>query len=617
MVFYHYGRCSYIFFLYLQAYRNSAYHQGQEAYQGSALDIPEPPQRSPPSHLDPALHGKPPLAPRFKTELSVNPEDELVVRKLAESLPAYRCGSKGSSSSSDSGPPPRLTNKLSSGSLGSLSSSDASGSSARELAAYLPLAETQRTSENVMVLEMAPLQNQPPAPVRTSSKNIVLSHLQNLEKAMTESSGSSDAGGPSYERRPELYGMRHDHEYSKPATDTRTKYNSCDNLPKQQPAESFRHSSDNLVNRQPQQSLSKSATTGRLPLIGFRPLPYCRSMTTSALSRPPMTTAGIAPLPLGSPPEIPFQPHVTNPHSFSSTSSLSSTPSDSRTLLNNKSEAQKLREAYLRQNFDGGGSLYPHNHSTDLGRSEISPSRDKSKSDSPSNLRGSSRDNLFDNPVKLVAERMRRFESLDIEDAQSDQSLDMSYSPSRYRRDYTNSTPPRMGFDTVASRVAQFQGAYSDDSLSDSERPPPVRKSSSEERYQRILSDRKASLDAYTAFSQTRPPSEIHKVPATPPAAVSIHFRNHTPEEQVARMMPSPEKLLHSPPSRTNKSEYCREGLYVEETVHRDRSPLNAGTWDSTSLSPHLPRRHRSARRQPSYLTAIHSPQKKGRSIGE
>ena len=582
-----------------QAYQNSAYHQGQEAYQGSALDIPDPPPPTGPHsptgpaggpHPELSIHGKPPTGPRFKTELNLHPEDDAVARKLAD--PGFH--HPKISPSAD----PRMACKLSSGSLGSLSSSDTSASSARELSAYLPSQEQALSSGGMTQVEMAPLHNQPVAPVRTSSKNIVLSHLQNMEKAAAESSGSSEGG---HDRRQELYGMRHDHEYSKPPAEhlsSREKYNSCDNLPKKQlPSEGFRHSSDNLAQPQSQhpQPLSKSATTGRLPLIGFRPLPYCRSLTTSVLSRPPMTTAGIPPLQTTyHNPDLP----VADSPSYSSNTSFDSSYHEPPATM---SEAQRLREAYLRQNFDGGGSFYTQNHSgSDLSQLDSSPLRAKSKSSSPYTTCGIPReDSLEGKPVNLVAQRMKRFESMDATEPTASPELSV-HSPNRYRREKVN-TPPRMGYDSVASRVAQFQGVHSDDSMSDSEWVPRVRKSSSEERYQRILSDRKASLDAYTAYSQARPPPEIHKVPGTPPASVSLYLRNETSPPQTAILVPSPEKFLHPPPSRHDNSEYLEE-------VTRERSPLRSTGALAAGDTP--PRRRRTARRQHSYLTAINSPHK-------
>ena len=258
-----------------------------------------------------------------------------------------------------------------------------------------------------------------------------------------------------------------------------------------------------------------------------------------------------------------------------------------------------------------------------------------------------------DRQLNMVAERRKWFQSLEQPDG--DQvgnnqafSTDLGRGGGTNLRIEMSRSAPRAGHD-IARRVAVFEGSPSDDNPSDEE-PRRRRRTSSEERHRRGSNEERhrrlsreeqrkdreyarRSAEAQegsgewdtqrsnwlSGYSEARPPPELQKVPSTPPATISIYFRPELAAQQTAILQPSPERTLsplhvrHYSDSSDSQSSGSRVPS-LNDDRDRDRSPI-ALRDDNTSTSPLSRRSHKAAVRQPSYLSAIHSPKGQSKSI--
>ena len=189
-------------------------------------------------------------------------------------------------------------NKISAGSLGSISSDASSGPSSIQLAIRNKhLSYDGGSSVDSDTLDSGGLYN-PPTPARSSSHKVVISHLANLDQRSSSVDSLSRLSDSSASRRDRdsrqqdrLSHVRSSHE------DLTGKHQrtcgSNDNLSNlRHSKENLQHSSDNLLGQSNGGQSAFCVTTGQLPRTSTYspPPPYTRSHTTSALINPSMSS---------------------------------------------------------------------------------------------------------------------------------------------------------------------------------------------------------------------------------------------------------------------------------------------------------------------------------------
>ncbi len=601
----------------MQAYQNSAYNQGRDAYQGHASEIPHPPlsfgQRSQSVPCEPVPRGKPPQAPRFKSELRVTPEDEGTHRRASDPVAPMGFGSKTSGSS-----------------LGSISSDASSGPSNNQLS----IRNKHLSYDGGSSVDSDPVDGlyNPPTPARSSSHKVVISHLANLDhrsgsvdslSRLTESSrhhpdnkqyGHLSHIHSSYENVLRLSSENLVDKYPRTC-------GSNDNLSNlRHSRENLRHSSDNLLGQSNggQCAFSKSVTSSKLPGTGSysRLPPYTRSHTTSALTDPSMS-ATIMPEPSHPVSAVPLsgrqsvsahglhmqaeesRPIGVGHQRYADRGYIACRYHDNTLPSQPVPTGDPTYGTTVTVRFHEGSAtnrqvpIYPQTHDrVPMPASVTITSGRPSSGDQTQN-------------INLVTERLKKYTGYGNGD------LPMPADKGGYRVQVRQTSAPQMGYDSVASRVAVFE--QSDDNLSGDEKPPRHRKISVEERHRKITVGRQHAVDRHAARmgsppQQTLPPTEIQKIPATPPATISIYFRSDTPTQQTAILQPSPERLLRS----TNIKDYSdssADSMSMEMSYDRDCSPVGIR---QDELSPISSRRHKPALRQASYLSAVNSPHSQG-----
>ncbi len=218
--------------------------------------------------------------------------------------------------------------------------------------------------------------------------------------------------------------------------------------------------------------------------------------------------------------------------------------------------------------------------------------------------------------ISLVTERMKKFESAESLDSKNGSGLSGSRSssvgPPPSRR--PPRPPPRVGYDSVLSRAADFETRFANsDASSDDEQRQ--RRSSMDKKWP--SSQLSTPTGSASSLSQLAPPPEIHKVPATPPATVPFYFRHsHNFQDTKIHLDPSPERTLSSQAHLSVSTPGYggislspgSDTLSAGSRSDRDRSPLSIGSSysDIPQTSP-IPQHGKPAARQPSYVAAINA----------
>ncbi|XP_064648445.1 rho GTPase-activating protein 21-like isoform X2 [Lineus longissimus] len=292
------------------AYQSSAYNQGLDTFRGSASNIPYPPDQvaAPPlpQSRPPEVPQRRPSSSRYRSEVRFSSIDKDVDDdEVVEMQEEPQCFSTAP------------TMPLQSGSISSHESMDSQLSPAylqesSDSGRIYTSAVTwpRRGSKPEEMTYHSGVSNGPPAPVRTSSKNISLSHLQrfeaksgSLESISKSSKSSSDSSGS---RMADIMLRRQDSSENSDNQGNLSVPSSRDvnrwSAPEEQRSilqykESLRKSQEDLFSASSRSAkqvavLSKSVTTGQLqvahvssaPTSPSRPnLPYTKSHTTSSL----------------------------------------------------------------------------------------------------------------------------------------------------------------------------------------------------------------------------------------------------------------------------------------------------------------------------------------------
>ena len=565
-----------------QAYHSSAYNHGKHPYKGSATDIPSPPGLHP-SDLP---QGKPPVAPRFKTELQLS------------------AGSVGGANVSTA------SENATWGADSAVPCCQVTGGSSAALpkdaifrhmgnVQYLPT--DGATRHNICVSSAPPL-----VPVRTCSKNITLANLQGASHprgGSTSSDGSvksshavmcprshGDMRSASHENLPRHYGS---HERLLRTSNE----NICVGGRTGSRPSHLSHSSDDLLSRVSMGSTAaavlaqrKARTIGPVncgqSMANRNAVPYTRSHTTlSLVTAPTSTSAGMvaardaynhnlqgAPwcrsnyyyTPRAVSGTEPRMPLTSNGGYYSCRDteqmcwSGSEAPSATYGIAvsfpistDNACNVAELPKSYS-TDFEAGHSQHAHEGSAS--RYSMPATNDRNQA------------------INLVTERMKKFESMDSVDSNSSVGSATSGN-GRYHSDAPKLPSRRFGCDSVATRAAQYEHLMSDDDEYMQREQSPVARQ---------------QLSGSLSYLQQNP-SDTNRSGNVAPATINIYFRSESPQHPIMQLDRSP----HRP----------RAASHSPHPANRRSPRLQLQIQRPTSESS-----HRFAMRQPSYLSAIRSP---------
>ena len=527
----------------LQAYHSSAYNHSKQPYKGSATDIPSPPG------MDPPL-GKPPTPPHFKMELQMSAgsvggakaptSNDNASRGSDDRVPCCHVTGVGSTTS------PRDTFRH----TGNMPYSHVDGA----------------TRCNVSATSAPPL-----VPVRTCSKNITLANMQASSRQRGGSSSSDGSANSSSHAAKWVHGQCDPRSVSQ------------DNLPRHHGAQErllrtsnenicivsrtapqasqLFHSSDDLNRVPPSASAAaaqcKSLTIGPINCsqsgaVNRAAVPYTRSNTTPLLVTPAAASTGnhIHPRHPRCRSNYYYPPRTGADPRMQVTSNGGDYPCrDTEGTCWRGSDASTYGLAVSYPVPSENVSELPKSYSTDFDTSHSQHGGSANRYSMPPT-------NDRTQPINLVTERMKKFESMDSVDSNSSVGSATSGS-GKYQSDAPKGPARRFGCDSVASRTAQYEHMMSDD----------------EEYVQR------EQLSGSLTQLQQRPNRAA-------PATINIYFRSESPQHPILQLDRSPHRpraASHSPRCATRSP---RMNLQIQR--------------------PEMG--HRFAARQPSYLTAIHSP---------
>ena len=526
-----------------------------QAYHSSAYNHSKQPYKgsatdipSPPG-MDPPL-GKPPASPRFKMELQMS---------------AGSVGGAKALTSNDNvlwGSDDRIPCCHTTGAGTTTSPRDSSFRPTGSLP-YCPVDGVTRCD--------VPATNAPPlVPVRTCSKNITLANMQASSRQRGGSSSSDGSANSS----------SHAAKWAHGQCDPRSA--SQDNLPRHQerlrrtsnenicvgsrtapPTSQLFHSSDDLNRVPPGASAAqrKSLTIGPIncsqsSAANRAAVPYTRSNTTPLLVTPGMNTGNH--VQQGAPRHPRCRSNYYYPPRTAADPRMQVTSNggdyacrDTKGTCWQGSDAPTYGLAVSYPVPTENVSELPKSYSTDF---DTSHSQHAIGGNGNRYSMPPTSDRTL--PINLVTERMKKFESMDSVDSNSSVGSTASGS-GRYQGDAPKVPSRRFGCDSVATRAAQYEHMMSDD----------------EEYVQR------EQLTGSLSQLQQRPNRAA-------PATINIYFRSESPQHPILQLDRSP----HRPRATSHSPRPATRGPRLNLQIQRPEMG------------------HRFAARQPSYLTAIHSP---------
>ncbi|KAI0222333.1 hypothetical protein LSAT2_026423 [Lamellibrachia satsuma] len=564
------------------AYHSSAYNHGKHPYKGSATDIPSPPGLHP-SDLP---QGKPPVAPRFKTELQ---------------LSAGSVGGANVSTASENATWGADTRVPCCQVTGGSSAALPMDATFRHMGKVQYLPTDGATRHNICVSSAPPL-----VPIRTCSKNITLANLHGASHprgGSTSSDGSvksshavmcphshGDMRSASHENLPRHYGS---HERLLRTSNE----NICVGGRTGSRPSHLSHSSDDLLSRVSKGSTAaavlaqrKARTIGPVncgqSMANRNAVPYTRSHTTlSLVTAPTSTSAGMVAARDAYNHNLQGAPwchsnYYYTPRAVSGTEPRMPLTSnggyyscrDTEQMCWSGSEAPPATYGIAVSfpiSTDNACNVaeLPKSYSTDFeaGHSQHAHEGSASRYSMPAT-------NDRNQAINLVTERMKKFESMDSVDSNSSVGSATSGN-GRYHSDAPKMPSRRFGCDSVATRAAQYEHLMSDDDEYMQREQSPVARQ---------------QLSGSLSHLQQNP-SDTNRSGNVAPATINIYFRSESPQHPIMQLDRSP----HRP----------RAASHSPHPANRRSPRLQLQIQRPTSESS-----HRFAMRQPSYLSAIHSP---------